>query len=221
MCVFDENMKRSLSSVLVTLLLLAGCATGWKAIYTADSARELIDRVRKHVPTVVLANVANPLSLAGHYTTGSGLSGSELYLFPDGTYMHTEWADILPETLSDRGTWSCSEGLLRLFSDGTLSKVHPRDKVYVGLHYNGTHPLDSISGLEVCRYDLLMGTNWDFTWYIESIQDDIEEGWKNQDIFEDSLLSLCLKKAEDVRIEDIAEKKRALSVKLWTPFLEN
>src|SRR5437016_13000138 len=45
-----------------------------------------------------------------------GLSGDDLYLFPDGTYIYGEWADIEPLTLRDKGAWKLADGLVVLTS---------------------------------------------------------------------------------------------------------
>ena len=34
--------------------------------------------------------------LCGHYDRSGDLAGSEIYVFPDNTYVYVEWADILP-----------------------------------------------------------------------------------------------------------------------------
>jgi hypothetical protein len=52
---------------------------------------------------------------------GSPLSGSVLYLFPDGTYLHTRWSDILPETVYDKGSWRAQPGLLTLTPDDDVT----------------------------------------------------------------------------------------------------
>jgi len=48
---------------------------------------------------------------------GGQLSGDTLYLFPDGTYIYSEWADISPDTIYDKGAWTYSAGIVRLVSD--------------------------------------------------------------------------------------------------------
>jgi len=216
------KIKISIINSIAALFLFSGCATGWKARYTADSARQLLNRVNRHVTTVALMDTTKPMLPRGHYSSGSGLSGSELYLFPDGTYMYTEWADIFPETLYDRGTWLCSESLIRLSSDGTLSMVSPKDKVYVALYYDGTSLLDPFAGDDVRSGLVLMGTNWDYSMYIDFIQSYLsEEGWNELDDFESSFLVCTLKKAEDIKAEDIDKIKRSLSGKVCRPDLKD
>jgi hypothetical protein len=55
--------------------------------------------------------------LSGHYTDSGGLSGDDLYLFPDKTYIYMEWADILPRTIRDQGAWEYQDSFITLYSD--------------------------------------------------------------------------------------------------------
>jgi hypothetical protein len=63
--------------------------------------------------------------LSAHYGSGPGLSGEELYFFPDRTYLFLRWADIFPETICDRGTWKHERGWVVLCTDGA-SDNEPR-----------------------------------------------------------------------------------------------
>ena len=80
------EMNLRLNTILLVLLFLTGCATEWKASYTADSAQQLLDVARKNMPTVELADARQLAALAGQYSTGHGLALDEIFLFPDGTY---------------------------------------------------------------------------------------------------------------------------------------
>lgn len=90
--------------------------------------REAVTRISKLVP--VTSGPATLLQLAGRYVdasqevarlAGPALSGTQLHLFPDGTYIHAEWADIEPLTIDDKGTWSVKEGIIRLESDRSIT----------------------------------------------------------------------------------------------------
>jgi hypothetical protein len=71
--------------------------------------------------------------LAGHYSKFSLLAGSEYYLFSDGTYLYTCWADIMPETIYDWGKWTVKDGCVHLISDGSLpsDSMQPEDHLFV------------------------------------------------------------------------------------------
>ncbi len=60
---------------------------------------------------------------------------ANLYLFPNGSYIYTEWADILPETVFDRGRWSVVGGVLTLESNAAITWETSNEKQYVVVRY--------------------------------------------------------------------------------------
>lgn len=67
----------------------------------------------------------SPAELAGQYKNpskeligrvGPPLAGNILYLFPDKSYIYCEWADIMPNTVVDKGTWNVTGYTLELKS---------------------------------------------------------------------------------------------------------
>lgn len=93
----------------------------WQAIAAPDSRG--LRRLQAKV-AVEAAN-ARPSELAGRYSSTPQelrrltvpFTGSDLYLFPDGTYIYTEWGCLEPQTIYDKGEWKLAEGLLILSSD--------------------------------------------------------------------------------------------------------
>jgi hypothetical protein len=69
---------------------------------------------------VVVAEV-DEAAVVGHWTHGPGLGGWELYVFADHTYVHSEWGDIFPEVIVDKGKWSLARGLLTLSPDADIT----------------------------------------------------------------------------------------------------
>src|SRR5437660_10101729 len=69
-----------------------------------------------------------------------GLSGDDLYLFPDGTYIYCEWADIEPLTVRDKGAWKLADGLVVLTSDRDVTWDPDTEPKYVAVrrrsHYH-------------------------------------------------------------------------------------
>src|SRR5438132_5944701 len=69
-----------------------------------------------------------------------GLSGDDLYLFPDGTYIYCEWADIEPLTMRDKGAWKLADGLVVLTSDRDVTWDPDTEPKYVAVrrrsHYH-------------------------------------------------------------------------------------
>lgn len=70
--------------------------------------------------------------LAGKMGGGGYLSGDSLYLFRNGSFLYTEWADISPVTIMESGRWSLRTDLIELAPDGSsLGKSNLHDASYV------------------------------------------------------------------------------------------
>ena len=101
------------------VLLLCFARVGFAA--EPSPLQRLQARVRvEPVSPFTLAN------LAGKYSSPTkgfspGLSGDNLYLFPDDTYIYDEWADIQPLTIYDKGQWKVDDGIIVLSSDKEIS----------------------------------------------------------------------------------------------------
>jgi hypothetical protein len=129
---------------------------------------------------------------------GRGLSGEDLYLFPDHLYCYLRWADILPPTIFDRGTWLFANGVVSLQSDHSVpQRDFPKDSRFVPLYYK-------ISGK---RTLLLMGTSWDFAYFKEKAKTN-----------DDYMLFLCtltrIESIEPARAETLRKKMYAEN---WRP----
>ena len=96
--------------MLTTLLLAFLAATGTP-----------FERLQAKVPGLRQVGITDQIDWSGHYATGKGLSGqtfgSDLYLFPDGTYIYCEWAQIKPRLVLDKGRWTEAAGVVELKSD--------------------------------------------------------------------------------------------------------
>src|SRR5262245_47282297 len=99
---------------------------------------DCLSRLRARVE-IQLALVQAPV-VADLWTEGPGLTGGELYLFEDGTYISTEWGCILPETIQDKGHWKLDASVLSLEpdSDVTWSLQRGNNRRYVVLSLGGT-----------------------------------------------------------------------------------
>jgi hypothetical protein len=93
-------------------------------VSTSPGEPQALERLRAKVPVESVTD-ASIERLAGYYKNtskelgervGGFLSGDELYLFPDGTYIFCEWSDISPLTISDKGTWTIANSLVELKS---------------------------------------------------------------------------------------------------------
>jgi hypothetical protein len=100
-----------------------------------------IERLQAKV-SVESLDVADASRLAGHYSNppkelvrliGGVLGGNDLYLFPDGTYIYCEWADIQPLTIYDKGKWRFTNGVVELKSDPDVTWDPEADRTYVAV----------------------------------------------------------------------------------------
>jgi hypothetical protein len=90
----------------------------------SDAFKRLAVRLPLHLVQTTAAT-----DLAGRYTgqtselrarVGPFLTGEDLYLFPDGSYVYCEWGDVMPRTIYDKGQWSATGGVLELRSDADI-----------------------------------------------------------------------------------------------------
>jgi hypothetical protein len=107
---------------LTILILVVQLASG-------QSAVSPLVRLRAKIPVDPVTDLT-PLKIAGQYANpgkelvrriGGALSGDVLYIFPDNTYVYCEWADIMPTTVFDKGTWDISDGILKLTSSPEIT----------------------------------------------------------------------------------------------------
>ncbi len=86
---------------------------------TVHSPEAALERLRSRV--AVAAVTERGEALAGRYARGTGLSGEDLHLFSDGTYLYCEWADIQPTTVYDKGRWRVAGVTVELASDPEIT----------------------------------------------------------------------------------------------------
>src|SRR5207244_12814222 len=97
-----------------------------------------LDRLKAKVQVDPI-NGVSPQRLAGKYSNPpkefhGGLSGDDLYLFPDGTYIYCVWADIEPLTVRDKGAWKLADGVVVMTSDRDVPWDPGVARYYVAVH---------------------------------------------------------------------------------------
>jgi hypothetical protein len=135
----------SLISILVLLLQLV----------SSQSDVSSLEHIRAKI-TVNPVTALTAVQFAGRYANpskelikriGPVLDGNNLYIFPDNTYVYCAWADIMPNTVLDKGTWNFSDSVLELKSaaditwDPNLERrflavrrpSHPKEILLVGI----------------------------------------------------------------------------------------
>jgi len=129
----------------------------------ARDTATLIDQLKSRYPGI--EPLHDEPSFATHlpakFHSGTGLSGDNLHLYPDHSYIYTTWADVSPEAIEDEGEWSFSNGLINLESSPSDKTNHrpPLDLHY--LAFNFSDEKDSSA------QPALLGTNWAFGNVIE------------------------------------------------------
>ncbi len=69
-------------------------------------------------------------------------------MFPDGSYIYCQWADIQPTTVYDKGIWKAHEGLVELKSDREVTWDPRIDRKFVAFHRHSRSKEILIIGLE-------------------------------------------------------------------------
>ena len=154
-------------------VLQAMATAGKVSIFEAARAEATpiipFERLRAKTPLDAVAAKA-PAQLAGQYTSASEelrkrvgpfLSGRDLYLFPDGTYIYCEWADIEPITVNDKGTWALVADRVVLTSDRDISWKPHIDREYVAVR----RPFQ-------CDEVLLVGTDYELSYFEKEAERD-------------------------------------------------
>jgi hypothetical protein len=102
------------------------------ACYAGERCQPVECMRRVNVAVPVEKVFADPKDVPGlWHSQYSGLSGRNLYLFSDGTYIYTEWADVLPETIYDRGRWRFHDALLRFVGDQKVTWATSSDRLWL------------------------------------------------------------------------------------------
>jgi hypothetical protein len=111
---------------LTLLVLLVQLANG-------QSAASPLNRIQAKIRVAPVINLT-PVQIAGQYANpskelvkrvGPPLSGDNLYIFPDKTYVFCRWADVMENTIFDKGAWSFAGGILELKSDPEITWDDP------------------------------------------------------------------------------------------------
>lgn len=127
--------RSTLIAALAMLLLAARSGSGL-------TAQEALGRLRAKLAVEAVTDVSSA-RLAGQYTSsseelrrrvGGFLSGNDLYLFPDGSYIYCEWADIEPVTIHDKGTWGVKDGFLELKTSADVTWKPNLEREYIIVH---------------------------------------------------------------------------------------
>jgi hypothetical protein len=182
-----------MNGIRLCIVLILEMAT---AVAQVDPLKQLQEKIPvQSVPDLTRQNLAGEYSSAPT-EIGAGLSGDDLYLFPDGTYIYDEWADIEPTTIRDKGRWSVAEGFVRLTSDADITWVAGAERKYIAVHRQ-THAEEI----------LLVGT--------ENALVRFEQDAKNEPEIE--LLVVCRERSKSISAAGTRKLKQKLMRQSWRP----
>jgi hypothetical protein len=106
------------------------------------TAQEALGRLRAKLAVEAVTDTSSA-RLAGQYTSSSEelrrrvgpfLSGNDLYLFPDQSYIYCVWTDIQPVTIFDKGTWRVKDGFLELTTSADVTWKPNLEREYIVVH---------------------------------------------------------------------------------------
>jgi len=188
-----------------TATSLLAIILGVVQVATIPSTSTPIERIRTRTPANDLSTL-DVTHLAGFFKNpgpsllkrigGSSLSGDELYLLPDRTYVYIEWADISPEIICDKGSWIFSSGVVHLSSAPDV-KWDPRiDRELV-----------AVRRPSVPNEVLLIGVHRDLTYFEENDGADAEG----------MLLEVAKERSKELKMPQVTKLKGKLIRDFWKP----
>jgi len=135
-------VKALTGGVAISLLVLPG-------VVVSQTTPELEPGIIQRISTKV---AITPLDLpqsrwVGAWSSGGGLTGCQLYVFQDDSYVYTEWGCLEPETIHDKGSWQVTRGVLTLASDSDVTWQPSGDRKYATFRLTNS-PRQLLIGLD-------------------------------------------------------------------------
>ena len=207
-------MKKNIFAILLIhsiVFIICGCnKTGSLRAIPIQSVT-IFSEIKHLLPNIkqLSTSALNIENISGYYCTsgssmkeqmGGALSGAELYLFPDNTYIYLRWADIFPLTIYEKGQWNIHNGFIVLDNDGSVSQNEfPKDNEYLPLVIHKGNK-DNI---------FIMGSKRDYSYFLKEAKDDSA-----------FMLLLCgFEKEKTIAHIETKDIKKKLMEKAWKPWL--
>jgi hypothetical protein len=164
------------------------------------AAQAPLERVQAIVK-VAGVEETTPAQLAGRYSYPTkqfqaSLTGNDLYLFANGSYIYDEWGDVEPRVIRDKGTWRIADGLVTLKSDSKITW-----DPYVERKYLAIHRLSRPNEI------LLIGTGRDLSYFEENSKDEPEL----------ELMVVCKERSKTISGKQAIKIKEQLMRESWRP----
>jgi hypothetical protein len=201
---YGQDMRRT-GLACLCILIVSGMAYAQQrpSSMRSTSAETSFARLRSKI-NVERVGATTMNSVAGHYSSSPEelrkevvpLSGNDLYLFLDGSYLYVEWSDIPPTTIRDKGKWAVSESEITLTSDPDIKWKPGAERHYLLVRRSGH--ADEI---------LAVGADYDSRYFEEHSKDD-----------PDFMLLLVSKaRINGISGKDTDELKNKLMREAWRP----
>jgi len=166
---YGRDMLRISGLVCLSLLVISGAVVAQHSPSSmlSTDADGGFSRLRSKID-VQLVGAPSLKSVAGHYSSRPDellkqvvpLSGDDLYLFPDGSYLYLEWSDIPPTTIRDKGKWAVSQSQVTLTSDADIRWKPGAERHYLLVH-RSAQP----------REILIVGADYDSRYFEKNAKD--------------------------------------------------
>jgi hypothetical protein len=124
---------------------------------------DLLEALCRYVPSVTLYRPDEVIDLAGEWGWNAGLAGWDVFLFRDGTYLNTHWADISPLAIFGQGRWAYADACVELVQEGGSPHGHLRDRRFVPL----TAALRASEEEDEQPYTMLLGVDDGYRSFME------------------------------------------------------
>jgi len=182
-----------MAGIIVVLLLLAQIGPSTPLISPLErlQAKVRVDSVQNFTTAYLAGKYSYPAK-----KFQPGLSGNDLYLFADGTYIYDEWADVEPVVIRDKGTWKVADGLVVLQSDSEVIWDPDAERKYMAVHRQ-SRPNEI----------LLIGTGRALSNFEEDSKDDPET----------ELMVVCKERSRTIARRQIPTLKEKLMRESWRP----
>jgi hypothetical protein len=125
-----SNRTIAVACLLATSTLSHGLAHGQSSMARLRVI-VAVEAVAALTPEQFAGRYANPPEELNR--TQEPLVGNNLYLFPDRTYIYCEWANIMPKTIFDKGTWTFATGMIELKSDPDVTWNPDLEREFLGV----------------------------------------------------------------------------------------
>ena len=130
------------------------------------SPAELIEIIRRYVPSAAPYRPDDLMSLAGQWGFDGGLCGWDVHLFRDGTYLNTHWADISPLAICGQGQWAYDGWTVSLVQESGPHFGIRRDRRFVPLMVSV-----SLNGEDSRVHTMLLGAVDGFQFFMEKAEE--------------------------------------------------